>query len=187
MLAHRRVLVPLVAALGLVGAAAAFWFLRAEEPLAPLAVETLAPPSGIDLPHHVVSGGDDGTAFALDSPVEDTLEGGTGLTIVLARPPHWSQVGIVWAPVDQLGTAEEYTEWQRRHPEDSQLVGDVVVEHSSLGVAYRKDLELDEALTTTQWTIEHDDDLYLVEWIHHPDDTEWRPTVEAMIDSWRWR
>ena len=45
---------------------------------------------------------------------------------------------------------------------------------------------MNATVTITQWAVEHDDALYLVEWMHHTDDVTSRPTVEAMIASWRW-
>ncbi|WP_456846476.1 hypothetical protein [Cellulomonas sp. P5_C6] len=186
MLAHRRLLVPLAVGLVLAGAGTAVWLNRSPAPLAPLAVETLAPPTGIHLPAHVVAGGHDGTAFSLDAPAQGEL-GGNLYTIPLAAPPTLSSVGILWLePVDVFRSLESYTDWQRRDPEDSHVVGDPVIEHSALGVAVRKDLVLTAGVTITQWAVEHDGRLYLVEWSHRPDDATWQPTVEAMIASWRW-
>ncbi|MET0787748.1 MAG: hypothetical protein ABWY33_00780 [Cellulomonas sp.] len=191
MLARRHVLLPLVVGLALAGAGTVVWLARTPEPLAPLAVETLAPPTGIDLPAHVV-GGDDGSAFSLDAPVEGDL-GETILTIPLEGPPAISSLGVNWVPADgpyrslPTRSLDAYTDWQRRHPEDSHVVGEPVVEHSALGAAVRKDLVMTPGVTITQWAVQHDDHLYLVEWMHTPDDDTWRPTVEAMIASWRWR
>lgn len=186
MLARRRVLLPLIVCLALAGTGLALWLARAPEPLAPLAVETLAPPTGIALPHHVVGGGDSGTEFTLDSPADGTTGGDALVIVPLAEAPEFHQVGITWFPASSVGSIEELTDHQRRDPESSQLVGDVVIEHSSLGAAYRKDLVMSETLTITQWAVEHDDDVYLVEWVHGPSHLSSRPVVEAMIDSWRW-
>jgi hypothetical protein len=188
LLTRARLLVPLVATVALAGAGVTAWQLRMPplEPLAPLGVETLAPPTGVDLPHHVVGGGPDGTAFSFDSPVEAEAIS-SGLSMRFAEPPELSSMGVLWYPEDEFGdSVESFTDFQRRHPEDSQLTGDVVVEHSALGTAYRKDLAMTSGVTTTQWAVEHDDVVYLVEWVHRPGDDRWRSTVEAMIASWRW-
>lgn len=166
---------------GTVGAVAAVWVSRGPDPLPALAVETMAPPTGIALPAHV-----DGSAFAFDSPA-DGQQGGDLLTVPLAGPPAASSVGVVTVPRSGgFDSLDDFTDWQRRHPEDSHVVDDPVVEHSALGAAIRKDLVMNAGLTITQWAVEHDDHLYLVEWMHSPDDDTWRPTVEAMIASWRW-
>ena len=184
MRVNHRVVGPLVGGLvlaGTVGAVAAVWMNRGPEPLPALAVETLAPPTGISLPARV-----DGSAFAFDSPVDGQL-GGDLLTVPLAAPPAASSVGLVSVPRSGgFDSLEHYTDWQRRHAEDSHVVDDPVVEHSALGAAVRKDLVMNDGLTITQWAVEHGDHLYLVEWMHSPDDDTWRPTVEAMIASWRW-
>jgi hypothetical protein len=185
MLARRQVLAPVVV-LVLAGAGAVMWLSRAPEPLVPLAVETLVPPTGIDLPAHVIAGGDDGKAFSLDAPVEGHL-GETMYTVPLDAPPAISSVGVSWVPAEgPYRSLDAFTDWQRRHPEDAQVVGEPVVEHSALGAAVRKDLVMTAGVTITQWAVQHGDDLYLVEWVHPPDDETWRPTVEAMIASWHW-
>ncbi|WP_156043899.1 hypothetical protein [Cellulomonas sp. URHE0023] len=181
-----RVTVPLVVGVILAGGAAFARATREPAALPPLAVETLNPPAEIDLPAQIVASGDSRTTFSLGAPVEGEQHGDL-LTVQLAPLPDWSSFGVVQPPqTDGLGSLEDFTDWQRRHPEDSQLVGDPVVEHSALGVAVRKDLSMNAKLTITQWAVEHDDGLYLVEWTHRPDDETWRPTVEAMIASWRW-
>ncbi|HEX7806131.1 MAG TPA: hypothetical protein VF413_08205 [Cellulomonas sp.] len=168
-------------------AVAATWVFRPPDALPPLAVETLAPPTGIDLPAHVVAGGDDGTAFSLDAPVEGHVGGETIYTIPLEGPPAISSVGVAWATAEgPFRSLDAFTDWQRRHPEDSQVVGELVVEHIALGAAVRKDLVMTAGVTITQWAVQHGDDPYLIEWMHIPDDDTWRPTVEAMIASWRW-
>ncbi|WP_315094996.1 hypothetical protein [uncultured Cellulomonas sp.] len=183
---HRRHIVALVGALVLVGAVATAWANRPPPPLPPLAVETLAPPTGIDLPAHVVAGGDDGTAFSLDAPVEGQPDESI-YTIPLEGPPAISSFGVFWTPLrGPFRSLDAYTDRQRRDPESSQLVGEPVVEHSALGAAVRKELVMTTGVTITQWAVEHDDHLYLVEWYHRPDDDTWRPTVEAMIASWHW-
>ena len=65
-------------------------------------------------------------------------------------------------------------------------MGEPVIEHSALGAAVRTDLSMNAKLTVTRWTVEHGDNLYLIEWTHPADDDTWRPTAEAMIASWRW-
>lgn len=183
---RRHLVVVLVGALALVGAGATAWANRTPAPLPPLAVETLAPPAGIDLPVHVVAGGDDGAAFSLDSPTSGTLFESI-LTLPLADLPVLSSLGVNWVPLSgAFSSVEAFTDWQRRHPEDAQFGGDLVIEHSALGAAVRKDLAMTSGVTLTQWAVEHDGYLYLVEWMHHPDDDTDRPTVEAMIASWRW-
>lgn len=184
---RRHQVVALVGALVLVGAGATAWANRPPAPLPPLAVETLAPPTGIDLPVHVVAGGDDGAAFSLDSPTSGTVMSANILTLQLADLPVLSSLGVFWTPLSaDFPSLEAYTEVQRRRPEEAQVGGDLVIEHSALGAAVRKDLAMTSGMTITQWAVEHDGYLYLVEWMHRPDDDTWRPTVEAMIASWRW-
>ncbi|WP_028048894.1 hypothetical protein [Cellulomonas sp. URHD0024] len=180
----RRVAVPVVG-LVLTGVAAFVWTSRepAPPPLPPLAVETLSPPTGIDLPVRVVGHGERGDLYSFDAPVEGKQEE-TIVTVQLAPRPEWSQFGVV-EEMPQAGSLDEFTDRQRRHPADSHIAGDPVVEHSALGDAVRKDLRMSANVTTTQWAVEHDGHLFVVEWMHSPDDPR-RPTVEAMIASWRW-
>jgi hypothetical protein len=177
----RRIVVVLVVGVLAVGGAAALRLGREPAPLPPLAVETLDPPRDIHLPATVEGGTEAGTRYAFDSPVEAV--GGLVLLTPLPRP---SSFGVTMNPTSLVGTLEEFTDWQRRHPEDSQLTGEPVIEHSALGAAVRKDLSMNPEVTLTQWTVEHADYLYVVEWMHRTDDDTWRPTAEAMIASWRW-
>ena len=177
----RRIVVALVVGVLAVGGAAVLWLSREPAPLPPLAVETLDPPMGIDLPATVEGGTEAGSRYAFDSPVD-----AVGGMVQLDPPPAMSSFGLTMNPTSDIGTLQEFTDWQRRHPEDSLLDGEPVVEQSALGAAVRKDLRMNATVTLTQWTVEHGGYLYVVEWVHHTDDDTWRPTVEAMIASWRW-
>jgi len=181
----RRLVGPMVVGLLVAGFATAAYLHREPAPLPPLTVQTLSSPTGIALPERVVSTGD-APAYSFSSPAPPWQNGGTVL-VELGGPPAQSSFGVLSVPLGRgYWSLDDYTDWQRRNRADSHMVGEPVVERSALGAAVRKDLQMTAGLTTTQWAVEHDGNVFLVEWMHRPDDDTWRPTVEAMIASWQW-
>ncbi|KQR10499.1 hypothetical protein [Cellulomonas sp. Leaf334] len=191
MLTRPRALTSIVAVLALAGGGVAAWQLHAPqiEPLAPLAVETLAPATGIELPHRVVGGGGTGgPAFSFDSPTE-AMSGGSQLTIPLAGLPA-NKVVVLWGEHASTydGGLAGFIDSLRRDPEDSHMER-FVIEHSALGIAYRLDLTVPTVPVgspMTRWYVEHDGMIYTFQWVRPAGDETSRDTVESMIASWRW-